>query len=191
MSNIEPALDTPTWEQYKNIRLPVKEHNKETCMEERKKLRAPALDPATVPVIRGSDYPPPFDRLVATRERRRLGDALGLKNFGVNLLRLPPGCASSQRHWHSRQDEFVFVVAGEVVLVTDGGEQVLVAGMAAGFPAGKPDGHHLINRSARDALVLEVGDRTPGDEADYSDIDMLVRLIDGEERYVRKDGTPY
>jgi len=154
-------------------------------------LRAPALDPATVPVIRGSDYPPPFDRLVATRERRRLGDALGLKNFGVNLLRLPPGCGSSQRHWHSRQDEFVFVVAGEVVLVTDGGEQRLTAGMAAGFPAGKPDGHHLINRSAADALVLEVGDRTPGDEADYADIDMLVRLIDGEERYVRKDGTPY
>jgi uncharacterized cupin superfamily protein len=160
-------------------------------MEERKTLRAPALDPATVAPRIGTDYPPPFDRLVATRERRRLGDALGLKNFGVNLLRLPPGCASSQRHWHSRQDEFVFVVAGEVVLVTDGGEQLLSAGMAAGFPAGKPDGHHLINRSARDALVLEVGDRTPGDEADYSDIDMLVRLIDGEERYVRKDGTMY
>jgi uncharacterized cupin superfamily protein len=160
-------------------------------MEERKTLRAPALDPATVAPRIGTDYPPPFDRLVATRERRRLGDALGLKNFGVNLLRLPPGCASSQRHWHSRQDEFVFVVAGEVVLVTDGGEQRLTAGMAAGFPAGKPDGHHLINRSARDALVLEVGDRTPGDEADYSDIDMLVRLIDGEERYVRKDGTVY
>ena len=160
-------------------------------MEERKKLRAPALDPATVAPRIGTDYPPPFDRLVATRERRRLGDALGLKNFGVNLLRLPPGCASSQRHWHSRQDEFVFVVAGEVVLVTDGGEQLLTIGMAAGFPAGKPDGHHLVNRSARDALVLEVGDRTPGDEADYSDIDMLVRLIDGEERYVRKDGTLY
>jgi uncharacterized cupin superfamily protein len=160
-------------------------------MEERKTLRAPALDPATVAPRIGTDYPPPFDRLVATRERRRLGDALGLKNFGVNLLRLPPGCASSQRHWHSRQDEFVFVVAGEVVLVTDGGEQLLSAGMAAGFPAGKPDGHHLINRSARDALVLEVGDRTPGDEADYCDIDMLVRLIDGEERYVRKDGTMY
>jgi len=160
-------------------------------MEEHNRLQAPALDPATVTPRVGTDYPPPFDRLVTTRERRRLGDALGLKNFGVNLLRLPPGCASSQRHWHTRQDEFVFVVAGEVVLVTDGGEQLLGAGMAAGFPAGKPDGHHLINRSAADALVLEVGDRTSGDEADYSDIDMLVRLIDGEERYVRKDGTPY
>jgi len=160
-------------------------------MEERKKLRAPALDPATVEAVTGSDYPAPFRALVGARERRRLGDALGLKNFGVNLMRLPPGCASSQRHWHSRQDEFVYVVAGEVVLVTDGGEQLLTAGMAAGFPAGKPDGHHLTNRGAGDALVLEVGDRTPGDEADYSDIDMLVRLIDGEERYVRKDGTPY
>jgi uncharacterized cupin superfamily protein len=128
---------------------------------------------------------------VAGRERRRLGDALGLKNFGVNLLRLPPGCASSQRHWHTRQDEFVYVLAGEVVLVTDRGEQTLRAGMAAGFPAGTGDGHHLVNRSAADALLLEVGDRTPGDEADYSDIDMMVRWVDGEERYLRKDGTPY
>ena len=83
------------------------------------------------------------------------------------------------------------MVAGEVVLVSDGGEQVLTAGIAAGFPAGKPDGHHLVNRGAADALVLEVGDRSPGDEADYSDIDMLVRLIDGKQRYVRKDGTLY
>ena len=160
-------------------------------MEERKPLRAPALDPATVEPRIGSDYPIRFRALVASRERRALGDALGLANFGVNLRRLPAGCASSQRHWHSRQDEFVYVVAGEVVLVTDGGEQLLTAGMAAGFPAGKPDGHHLINRGAGDALVLEVGDRTEGDEIDYSDIDMLVRWIDGKARYVRKDGTVY
>ena len=160
-------------------------------MDNRRPPRPPALDPATVPARTGSDYPAPFRALVAGRERRRLGDALGLKNFGVNLLRLPPGCASSQRHWHTRQDEFVFVAAGEVVLVTDGGEQRLTAGMAAGFPAGKPDGHHLINRSDGDALLLEVGDRTEGDEVDYSDIDMAVRWIDGEERYVRKDGTRY
>ena len=160
-------------------------------MEERKKLRAPALDPATVAPSGPTNYPEPFRALVAARERRRLGDALGLKNFGVNLLRLPPGCASSQRHWHSRQDEFVYVVAGEVVLVTDGGEQLLTAGMAAGFPAGKADGHHLVNRSTRDALLLEVGDRTAGDKVDYSDIDMMVRWVDGEERYLRKDGEPY
>jgi len=160
-------------------------------MEEHKPLRAPALDPATVAPGPPSDYPARFRALVTGRERRRLGDALGLTNFGVNLLRLPPGRASSQRHWHSRQDEFVYVVAGEVVLVTDGGEQLLTAGMAAGFPAGKADGHHLLNRSAGDALLLEVGDRRDGDEVDYSDIDMLTRWIDGEERYVRRDGTVY
>jgi len=160
-------------------------------MAGRTPLRAPALDPATVEPRIGSDYPPPFDRPVAARERRRLGDALGLRNFGVNLLRVPPGCASSQRHWHTRQDEFVYVLAGEVVLVTDGGEQTLVAGTVAGFPAGTGDGHHLVNRSDRDALLLEVGDRTAGDEVDYSDIDMMIRWVDGEERYLRKDGTAY
>jgi len=160
-------------------------------MEGRKPLRAPALDPTTVEPRIGSDYPIRFRALVGNRERRALGDALGLTNFGVNLMRLPAGGASSQRHWHSRQDEFVYVVAGEVVLVTDGGEQLLSAGMAAGFPKGLPDGHHLINRGAADALVLEVGDRPAGDEADYPDIDMLVRWIDGKARYVRKDGTVY
>ncbi|MGH6934180.1 MAG: cupin domain-containing protein [Dongiaceae bacterium] len=155
------------------------------------KPRPPALDPMSVEPRVGSDYPPPFNVIAAARERRRLGDALGLTNFGVNLMRLPPGCASSQRHWHSRQDEFVYVVAGEVALITDGGEQLLGSGMAAGFPAGKRDGHHFINRSDRDAILLEVGDRAAGDEVDYSDIDMTVRWVDGEERYLRRDGTPY
>lgn len=155
------------------------------------KPKPPALDPKDVKPFVGSAYPPPHDKLVATRERQRLGDALGLTNFGVNLLRLPPGCASSQRHWHSKQDEFVFVLSGEVVLVTDGGEQTLTSGMAAGFPAGTGDGHHLLNRSNREAILLEVGDRMPADEVDYSDIDMMVRWIDGEERLLHKDGTPY
>ncbi len=159
--------------------------------EIRHDLKPPALDPATVLVKAGSDYPEPFRAAVAARERRALGDALGLTNFGVNLTRLPPGCASAQRHWHSKQDEFVYIVVGEVVLVTDGGEQVLRAGQAAGFPAGARDGHQLINRSARDALYLEVGDRSAGDTCDYPDIDMLVRWIDGVEIYVHKDGTPY
>jgi uncharacterized cupin superfamily protein len=145
---------------------------------------------AVTPVV-GSAYPEPFKALVAGRERRPLGDAFGLTNFGVNLLRVPPGCASSQRHWHSRQDELVYVLSGELVLVTDAGEQLLTAGMAAGFPAGRADGHHLVNRSASDAVVIEVGDRMPGDEVDYSDIDMLVRWVGGEERFVHKDGTPY
>ena len=159
--------------------------------EQRQALKPPALDPEAVPAVTGSDYPEPFRAEVAARERRRLGDALGLTNFGVNLTRLPPGCASSQRHWHSKQDEFVYIVDGEVELVTDGGERVLRAGQVAGFPAGARDGHHLINRTGRDALYLEVGDRTPDDTCDYPDIDMLVRWIDGEEKYVHKDGTPY
>ena len=154
-------------------------------------LKPPALDPKTLPVKTGSDYPEPFKAAVAGRERRGLGDALGLKNFGVNLTRLPPGNASSQRHCHSRQDEFVYIVEGEVVLVTDAGEQVLSAGMVAGFPAGTGDGHHLINRSDRDALYIEVGDRGAGDEVDYPDIDMLRRPVDGEPRFVHRDGTPY
>lgn len=154
-------------------------------------LKKPALDPASLKPVRGSNYPAPFNEPVAARERCKLGDALGLTNFGVNFMRLSPGCASSQRHWHSKQDEFVFVVSGEVVLVTDAGEQTLRAGMAAGFPAGKQDGHHLINRSKEDALILEVGDRTAWDEVDYSDIDMMVRWVDGEEKYLHKDGTPY
>jgi uncharacterized cupin superfamily protein len=111
----------------------------------------------------------------------------------VNLVRLPPGCASSQRHWHTRQDEFVYVLEGELTLVTDAGEQRLTAGMAAGFPAGRPDGHHLVNRSGRDALFLEIGDRSPGDEGEYPDIDMIWRTVDGDQRYVylHRDGTPY
>jgi len=155
------------------------------------KLKHPALDPASVEPLRGSDYPAPFSAAVAKRERRKLGDALGLKNFGVNLTRLPPGVTSSMRHWHSKQDEFVYIVAGEVTLITDGGTQSLTAGMAAGFPAGKRDGHHFVNNTSQDALYLEVGDRAALDEVDYSDIDMRVRWIDGEEKYVHKDGAPY
>ena len=155
-------------------------------------MAGPARDAMTIEPVRGSDYPAPFNIPVAARERRRLGDAFGLKNFGVNLLRIPAGCASSQRHWHKKQDEFLYVVSGELVLVTDAGEQPLSAGMAAGFPHGKQDGHHLINRSARPAKILEVGTRWPGgDEGVYSDIDMEFRLIDGKDTYVHKDGTPY
>jgi uncharacterized cupin superfamily protein len=157
----------------------------------RKSLTPPALDPDTVPVKTGGNHPEPFRATIAAREKRALGDALGLNNLGVNLVRLPPATPSTLRHWHSREDEFVYVLEGELVLTTDGGEQVLSAGMAAGFPAGVADGHVLINRSDRPAIYLEVGDRSEGDEVDYPDIDLLVRHIDGEERYVHKDGTPY
>ena len=120
---------------------------------------AKRIDITKLPIITGSGYPTPFDLPCATRARQRLGDAAGLTDFGVNLMRLPPGAWSSQRHWHSAEDEFVFIVEGEVVLVTDAGEELLRSGDCAGFKAGVKDGHHLQNRSARDAVLLEVGTR--------------------------------
>jgi uncharacterized cupin superfamily protein len=115
-----------------------------------------------------------------------------LSQLGVNLVELPPGCWSAQRHWHTHEDELVYVLDGELILVTDGGEQVLRAGMAAGFPAGTPDGHHLINRTDRPATYIEVGSRRDDlDECDYPDIDMAVRQQDGRQMYVRKNGEPY
>ncbi len=150
-----------------------------------------ALDPWTLPAQTGSAYPPPFDRPVRDREKRALGDAFGLHNFGVNLVRLAPGVESSQRHWHSRQDEFVMVLEGELALVCDEGEQALTAGMVAGFPAGRPNGHKLVNRSGRDAVYLEVGDRLPGDSSTYSDIDMLSFPAPSRRRFTRRDGAPY
>jgi uncharacterized cupin superfamily protein len=138
----------------------------------------------------GTMYPPPYDAPCRKRERRKLGDAAGLTQFGVNLLRLEPGVWSAQRHWHTREDEFIFVVSGEVVLVTDAGEEVLRAGDSAGFKAGVPDGHCLQNRSSADALVLEVGSRVEKDGAHYPDID-LIAPGDGTAIYAHRDGTPY
>jgi uncharacterized cupin superfamily protein len=151
----------------------------------------PALDPAGVPARSGSGYPEPFRAPVIAREWQALGDALGLRNFGVNLVRLPPGATSSQRHWHTRQDEFVWIVAGKVTLITDGGAQVLGPGMCAGFPAGKPDGHHFVNKTDSDVVFLVVGDRLPGDEGRYSDVDLAAVPERGRYVYTRKDGTPY
>ena len=150
-----------------------------------------AIDPWTLPARTGSAYPPPFDEPVRNREKRALGDPFGLQNFGANLVRMPPGTESSQRHWHSRQDELVMVLEGELVLVTDEGEQVMTRGMVAGFPAARPDGHKLVNRSGKDAVYLEIGDRMPGDATDYPDIDMLSEATAGARRFIRRDGTPY
>ena len=151
---------------------------------------AKRIDLNLVPVVTGSGYPEPFDVPCAARARRRLGDAAGLTDFGVNLLRLPPGCWSSQRHWHSAEDEFVYVLEGEVVLVTDAGEEILRAGECAGFKAGLRDGHHLQNRSSRDAVVIEVGSRKIAeDEGEYPDIDL--RFLKGDAGYAHMDGTPY
>ena len=145
------------------------------------------IDMAALPPIVGTLYPPPFDEPCRARERRRLGDAAGLTQFGVNLLRLAPGTWSSQRHWHTAEDEFVYVVEGEVTLLTDAGEEVLRAGDAAGFKANDPDGHCLQNRSGRDAVVLEIGTRVAGNMAYYNDIDMIAQ----GGGYAHRDGTPY
>ena len=149
----------------------------------------PKIDPATVTANTGSRYPAPFDAPCVDRTRRRLGDAGGLRDFGVNLLHLPPGVWSSQRHWHQEDDEFVYVLEGEVTLVEDQGETLLRAGDCAAFPKGNGNGHQLINKSAALAICLEVGSRSPRDVCTYSDIDMKVSSVD--ERFVHKDGTPY
>lgn len=139
-----------------------------------------------------SIYPAAHRLPEGKRLKRVLGDLCGLKNFGVNLTTLLPGGASAHRHSHAKQDEFVFIVEGEAVLVVDEGEFVLKAGAAAGFPAGTGNGHHLLNRSNKPVTYLEIGDRTPGEEVLYSDIDMMVRAgEDGQMRFTTKDGTPY
>jgi uncharacterized cupin superfamily protein len=151
---------------------------------------AKRIEMAKIPVGTGSSYPTPFDLPCAARARQRLGDAAGLTDFGVNLLRLPPGSWSSQRHWHSAEDEFVFIVEGEVVLVTDAGEEILRSGDCAGFKAGVGDGHHLQNRSDRDAVLLEVGSRRAAeDEGEYPDVDL--RFLKNRGGFAHRDGTPY
>jgi len=149
------------------------------------------IDPTTVPEQTGSNYPDRFKSRVAGRLKQRLGDVAGLKNFGVNLVHLPPGRQSALRHWHSRQDEFIYVLSGTLTLVTDIGEQTLTAGMAAGFPAGEANGHHLINRSDAVATYLEVGDRSPGDAVTYPDDDLVAMLSSEGWQFTHKDGTAY
>jgi uncharacterized cupin superfamily protein len=149
------------------------------------------IDMAELTPVVGTLYPPPFDAPCRHRERIKLGDAAGLTQFGVNLLRLPPGAWSSQRHWHTSSDEFVYVLSGEVVLVTDGGEEVLRSGDAAGFQAHDTNGHCLQNRSDRDARILEIGTRVPDDAAYYSDIDMVAPAGGEPAVYTHRDGTPY
>jgi uncharacterized cupin superfamily protein len=149
------------------------------------------IDVAALPALVGTLYPPPFDAPCRARARTKLGDAAGLTQFGVNLLRLPPGAWSSQRHWHTGEDEFVYVLSGEVVLVTDGEEEILRAGDAAGFKAGEANGHHLQNRSDTDATLLEIGTRTPDSTGYYSDIDMVAPAGGKPAIYTHRDGAPY
>ncbi len=149
----------------------------------------PKIDIEATSARRGSGYPPPFDQRCAERTGRRLGDAGGLTDFGVNLMTLPPGGWSSQRHWHSHEDDFVYVLEGELILVEDGGEVVLRGGDAAAFAKNSGDGHHLINRSSATAVYLEVGSRSPLELTTCSDIDMMSAAADG--RFTRKYGAPY
>jgi uncharacterized cupin superfamily protein len=148
------------------------------------------IDVASARARAGSRYPKPFDEPCQNKTRRRLGLAAGLTQFGVNLLELGPGAWSSQRHWHAHEDEFVYVVRGPVVLVTDGGETMLDTGDCAGFKAGEPDGHHFQNRSGRDAFLLEIGTRRrDDDETSYPDIDL--HISKGRSGFTHRDDRPY
>jgi uncharacterized cupin superfamily protein len=151
----------------------------------------PKIDVDKIPIDTSSAYPPPFNKAVEGRSRKRLARTAGLTHFGVNICTLKPGAASSQRHWHENEDEFVYVLEGEVVLREDGGETVLKSGDAAAWKAGVPNGHCLINRSNRDAIFVEVGTRAPSERAHYPDIDLMAVRDEKGARYVRKNGKPY
>lgn len=154
--------------------------------------RTAPMDPRDIEPRTGTGYPEPFRKNVMSRAKRALGNAFGLTRYGVNLVELPPGGWSSQRHWHSHEDEFIYIVSGCLTLVTDAGEQPMTPGMVAGFPAGDANGHHLINKSGESASYLEVGDRNSQDEVVYPDIDLLYKLIDDDERaYTHRDGAAY
>ena len=151
----------------------------------------PKIDIAKLPTDTRTNYPPPYDRVVLGRERKRLGNAAGLAQFGVNLTTLKPGAASALRHWHEQEDELIFVLEGEVVLIDDDGETVLKPGDAAGFKANNPNGHHLVNKSNHDVVYLEVGTRSKYERAHYPDVDMMVVRDDKGMRYTHKNGEPY
>jgi uncharacterized cupin superfamily protein len=153
----------------------------------------PKIDIAKLPTDTRTGYPPPYDRVVVGRERKRLGNAVGLNQFGVNLTTLKPGAASALRHWHEQEDELVFILEGEVVLIEDDGETLLKPGDAAGFKANSGIGHHLVNRSDRDVVYLEIGTRSKHERAHYSDpdVDLMVVRDDKGARYTHKNGEPY
>jgi uncharacterized cupin superfamily protein len=151
----------------------------------------PKINIAKIPVDGRTNYPPPLDRVVFGRERQRLGVAAGLDQFGVNLTTLKPGAASSLRHCHEQEDEFVYILEGELVLIEDEGETVLGPGDAAGFKADSGNGHQLINRTARDAVYLEIGTRSQHERVDYADVDLLMIRDDKGARYTHKNGDPY
>ncbi len=151
----------------------------------------PKIDISQAKLRTTSGYPAPFQKVVAGRERIALGNIAGLTQFGVNFTRLKPGAASALRHWHEAEDEFVYVLEGEITLIEDGGETVLRPGEAAGFKAGVPNGHHLVNKSNRDAVYLEIGTRAEGERAHYPDDDLAYRKDGKDFAFTRKSGEPY
>ena len=151
----------------------------------------PKVDIANVKVEASTNYPEPYRAAVAGRSRQRLGNAVGLDQFGVNLTRLKPGAQSAQRHWHAAEDEFVFIIEGTLVLCENDGETVLKVGDAAGFKAGVANGHCLVNRSGEDAVFLEIGTRAVREQAEYPDIDLRVAKDENGMSYTRKSGEPY
>lgn len=150
----------------------------------------PKIDPSRAPVRMGASYPEPHGSRMRRRRSVGLGDAGGLTQFGANLVTVQPADMSSLRHWHHDEDEFLMVLEGELTLVEDDGEHPLGPGDAAAFPAGVENGHHLVNRTDGEARFLVVGTRTPAERTGYSDVDMRVERIDGEDRFTRRDGSP-
>jgi uncharacterized cupin superfamily protein len=151
----------------------------------------PKIDIASLPVDTRTGYPPPLNRVVEGRSRKRLGNAVGLDQFGVNLTTLKPGAATALRHWHEKEDELVYILEGEVVLVEDEGETVLKPGDAAGFKANTPNGHHIVNKSQRDAVLLEIGTRSKVETAFYPDVDLVAIRDEAGMRYTLKNGEPH
>jgi uncharacterized cupin superfamily protein len=157
-------------------------------------VRRPVLDPSMLTPHTTSGYPEPYRSRVVPREKRRLGDALGLTRIGVNLTTLPPGKESAMRHWHTHEDELIYILEGEVILRTDEGEQALRAGMCAGFVAGHADGHQLINRSGAAAVYLEISNRAPQEDTTYysdADVDMVWNGAHAPGKFARRDGSVY
>jgi uncharacterized cupin superfamily protein len=151
----------------------------------------PKIDIAKAEVRRKSTYPQPYAKVTDGREKAALGNVAGLTQFGVNLTRLKPGAASALRHWHENEDEFVYVLEGELALIEDGGETILKPGDCAGFKAGVPNGHHLVNKSQRDALYLEIGTRAATERAHYPDVDLALERAAQAMRFLHKSGEPY
>ncbi len=141
--------------------------------------------------ITGNGYPPPLDRIAEGRTKRKVSDHAGLNDYGINITALPPGGWSAQRHWHEQEDEFIYIMSGELVLVTDDGEETVTAGHMMGFPKGYKNGHHLVNRSNENAVYMEIGTRCRDEVCHYPDVDLYMEMKNGEDIFTHKDGTPY